>query len=153
MAKLDTDRPADMPSPEATAAFSKWREGRSEQQPRLGVSFANLSCHGVLSSTRSQTTLASYVLSGPRFILDTILSRRPQKVKVQILSDVNGLAQRGEMLLVLGRPGSGCSTLLKTLAGDSHSFQVGAGSTINYEGESHFDGFQPCLPLFLTPTF
>jgi ATP-binding cassette subfamily G (WHITE) protein 2 (SNQ2) len=34
-----------------------------------------------------------------------------------ILKDFNGMLHPGEMMLVVGRPGSGCSTLLKGLAG------------------------------------
>ena len=34
-----------------------------------------------------------------------------------ILKDFNGVLHPGEMMLVVGRPGSGCSTLLKALAG------------------------------------
>ncbi|RYP58881.1 hypothetical protein DL770_010332 [Monosporascus sp. CRB-9-2] len=41
------------------------------------------------------------------------------------------------MLLVLGRPGSGCSTFLKTLAGDTHGFHVAQETKINYEGTSY----------------
>lgn len=39
-----------------------------------------------------------------------------------------------EMLLVLGRPGSGCSTLLKTIAGETHGLNISENSHINYQG-------------------
>jgi energy-coupling factor transporter ATP-binding protein EcfA2 len=35
---------------------------------------------------------------------------------LEILRDFDGLVKSGEMLVVLGRPGSGCSTFLKTIA-------------------------------------
>ena len=38
------------------------------------------------------------------------------------------------MLVVLGRPGSGCSTLLKTISGETHGFYIDKGSDINYQG-------------------
>ncbi|KAM4066414.1 ABC-2 type transporter [Hirsutella rhossiliensis] len=41
------------------------------------------------------------------------------------------------MLLVLGRPGSGCTSLLKALAGDTHGISIGPGSIVNYHGISH----------------
>ncbi|KAI1484553.1 ABC-2 type transporter-domain-containing protein [Biscogniauxia mediterranea] len=47
------------------------------------------------------------------------------------------MVRTGEMLLVLGRPGSGCSTLLKVLAGDTHGLHIGKGTKINYEGISY----------------
>lgn len=41
----------------------------------------------------------------------------------------------GEMLVVLGRPGSGCSTLLKTISGETDGFFVDPTSEINYQGK------------------
>lgn len=59
------------------------------------------------------------------------------KRKIQILRDFEGLVRSGEMLVVLGRPGSGCSTLLKTMSGETHGFFIGDGSHINYQGMLH----------------
>ena len=56
------------------------------------------------------------------------------KHKIQILRDFEGLARSGEMLVVLGRPGAGCSTLLKTISGETHGFYIDEGSQINYQG-------------------
>ena len=36
---------------------------------------------------------------------------------------------------MLGRPGSGCTTFLKALAGDAHGIFIGNESHVNYEGE------------------
>jgi len=68
------------------------------------------------------------------------------KRKICILKDINGLVPSGQMLLVLGRPGSGCSTLLKTISGDTYGLSVHKHSQINYEGitplqmSKHFRG-------------
>ena len=43
--------------------------------------------------------------------------RRHKKVEVKLLDGITGYVRPGEMLLVLGPPGSGCSTLLAALAG------------------------------------
>lgn len=56
-------------------------------------------------------------------------------MKFQILHGFDGLIRPGEMLLVLGRPGSGCSTLLKGLAGETQGFDVSSESEIRYRGE------------------
>ncbi len=56
------------------------------------------------------------------------------KIKIQILRDFEGLVHSGEMLVVLGRPGSGCSTLLKTISGETHGFYIDEKSDINYQG-------------------
>lgn len=57
------------------------------------------------------------------------------KRKIQILRNFEGLVKSGEMLVVLGRPGSGCSTLLKTIAGETHGFYINEGTHINYQGK------------------
>lgn len=43
------------------------------------------------------------------------------------------MCKPGEMLLVLGRPGSGCSSLLRVLANQRKSF-VDVKGTVNYGG-------------------
>ncbi|KAF3356308.1 hypothetical protein VdG1_06402 [Verticillium dahliae VDG1] len=57
----------------------------------------------------------------PDFLRQGILDPRtptggPTKQTVPLIHDMTGAVRPGEILLVLGRPGSGCSTLLKTLA-------------------------------------
>lgn len=51
-----------------------------------------------------------------------ILGKKEHK---QILHDFNGIIKPGELLVVLGRPGSGCSTTLKTLCGEFHGLKIG----------------------------
>ena len=53
--------------------------------------------------------------------------------KKTILHGVSGLVKEGEMLLVLGRPGAGCSTLLKTLGGHTYGYEGWHGK-IGYNG-------------------
>ncbi|KAF9461129.1 hypothetical protein BDZ94DRAFT_1373768 [Collybia nuda] len=52
------------------------------------------------------------------------------------ISGFEGVVRPGEMLLVLGRPGSGCSTLLKTLANHRDEFHA-------VEGNIHYDSLTP----------
>ena len=49
-------------------------------------------------------------------------------------SHVDGLLLPGEQLCVLGPPGSGCTTLLKTIAGETYGFNVSPESYLNYQG-------------------
>lgn len=55
-----------------------------------------------------------------------------------ILHEFNGLLERAELLIVLGRPGAGCSTFLKTLTGHMHDldFADPQSSSIHYNGIS-----------------
>ncbi|KAG0343754.1 hypothetical protein BG004_005036 [Podila humilis] len=45
------------------------------------------------------------------------------KITKTILYPMNGVCQDGEMILVLGRPGAGCSTLLRVLANDRKNYK------------------------------
>ena len=55
--------------------------------------------------------------------------------KIEILRGFNGIVEAGEMLVVLGPPGSGCTTFLKTISGETHGFSVDERSYLNYQGE------------------
>jgi ABC-type multidrug transport system ATPase subunit len=57
-----------------------------------------------------------------------------KKAEKVILNNFNGVVKTGEMLVVLGRPGSGCSTLLKTLTGELHGLDVKKDSVTHYNG-------------------
>lgn len=52
-----------------------------------------------------------------------------------ILHDFDGVLKPGEMCLVLGRPGAGCSTFLKVIANQRVGFQKIDGD-VTYGGES-----------------
>ena len=51
-----------------------------------------------------------------------------------ILSNFNGFVASGELLLVLGRPGAGCSTFLKTIAGELDGLKLDKDSSVHYSG-------------------
>lgn len=114
--------------------FRAWIDAKRKSHPRmpLGVSFRDLGCHGLGSSTLYQPTFLSYATALPRALLGLFYQTLGQRV--EILQGLDGLLHPGEMLLVLGRPGSGCSTFLKTLAGDTRGFHVGDDCVINYQG-------------------
>lgn len=61
-----------------------------------------------------------------------LLQKKQQRI--DILHDLEGVLHAGEMLAVLGPPGSGCSTLLRTIAGDTHGFHLSDDSVMNYQG-------------------
>ncbi|KAI1457887.1 P-loop containing nucleoside triphosphate hydrolase protein [Annulohypoxylon moriforme] len=127
------------------AAFRDWLGSRQARPPlSIGLAFLNLSVHGFIASHGFQHTVYSYLASLPRYIVDQL--RRKRGNRVEILDRFDGLVHHGEMLLVLGRPGSGCTTLLKTIAGDTHGIYVDPKSQINYQGipyaemHTHFKG-------------
>lgn len=102
--------------------FGKTRQAHSEEEKtrHVGLVFKNLTVRGVGLGAALQPTVGDIFLGLPRKFKN-LVSRGPKKAagKPQertILSDFSGVIKPAEMLLVLGRPGSGCTTLLKTLA-------------------------------------
>ncbi|KAI3201102.1 hypothetical protein CBS147311_5163 [Penicillium roqueforti] len=95
------------------------------------VVFKNLNIYGSGAALQFQDTVTS-TLTAP-FRLPQIIreSHSPQR---RILKDFNGILKSGEMLLVLGRPGAGCSTLLKSMTGELHGLKMDKESVIHYNG-------------------
>ncbi|OGE47287.1 hypothetical protein PENARI_c051G08975 [Penicillium arizonense] len=102
-------------------------------QRSAGVAFKSLSVHGFGSPTDYQKDVFNSLLSISGLIRNLVGSG---KQKVQILDNFNGLVKSGEMLVVLGRPGSGCSTFLKTISGEMNGIYVDDHSYLNYQGIS-----------------
>ncbi|KAL4878791.1 ABC-2 type transporter-domain-containing protein [Aspergillus karnatakaensis] len=113
-------------------AFYDIRYNASGTPPRVaGVAFKDLNVIGYGSPVDYQMTVGNAVIKLP-LLARELLSGRKQKI--DILQDVNGLLLPGEQLCVLGPPGSGCSTLLKTIAQETHGLTVNPSSSINYQG-------------------
>ena len=110
-------------------------------QRKAGIVFKNLRVTGAGKGLMLQNTVGS-ALAMP-FRLGEVLGRGKEKV---ILNNFEGVVKPGELLVVLGRPGSGCSTLLKTLMGETKGLKVDSGSVIHYDGipqnlmTKHFKG-------------
>ncbi|KAF8206136.1 P-loop containing nucleoside triphosphate hydrolase protein [Mycena galopus ATCC 62051] len=73
----------------------------------------------------------------PLSIFESIGTMRHPPLR-NILEGFSGLVRPGEMLLVLGRPGSGCSTLLKTLANQTDEYHSVTGN-VRYDSISPLD--------------
>ncbi|KAL1957338.1 hypothetical protein VTO42DRAFT_6127 [Malbranchea cinnamomea] len=98
-----------------------------------GVAFKNLSVHGFGSPTDYQKDVLNSLLEIGTMIRKLLGMKMP---KIQILREFDGLVKSGEMLVVLGRPGSGCSTFLKTIAGEMNGIEMSEDSVMNYQGVS-----------------
>lgn len=97
-----------------------------------GLSFKNLNIFGTQAVAEHQRTVADFFYGPFAFVQNLFGSANKQRIN--ILQNLEGVMESGEMLCVLGPPGSGCSTLLKTIAGDTYGFQIADGSTLNYQG-------------------
>lgn len=107
-----------------------------ETPPRSGFVFRNLTVRGCGSGIEQQDTLWTKVASGLG-LFDLVRSCTTPKNKNQtktILQGLDGVVQKGELLLFLGRPGSGCSTFLKTVTGETQGLQVDHESVLEYRG-------------------
>ncbi|RTE78866.1 hypothetical protein BHE90_006650 [Fusarium euwallaceae] len=132
------DGPLNPKSPDFNAkkwakAFYELRTDTSEGNPprTTGVAFRNLNVFGFGTDTDFQKSVGNIFLEAGT-IAKKLLQDKQRRV--DILQDLEGLLHSGEMLAVLGPPGSGCSTFLKTIAGDTHGFHIDDGSEINYSG-------------------
>lgn len=96
-----------------------------------GIAFDNLDVYGFGTSADYQSTVANVAL-GVMDVYRKITGKSQQRI--DILRGLEGVVESGEMLCVLGPPGSGCSTMLKTIAGDTHGFHVDEHATLNYRG-------------------
>src|SRR5579871_5405319 len=97
-----------------------------------GLAFKNLNVFSYGVSTDYQKDVFNVWLQAWGFVQNMLRNRR----RIDILRDFEGVINAGEMLVVLGPPGSGCSTLLKTIAGETHGFIVDPNSQLNYQGIS-----------------
>ncbi|ODQ64433.1 putative ABC transporter [Nadsonia fulvescens var. elongata DSM 6958] len=122
---------------------------------QIGVCWKNLTVRG-RGGSKAHVRTFPYALAGtidPRFLLRAVLPAldtsasalnralaragivHPSNNQINILSNFSGLLRPGEMCLVLGKPGSGCTTFLKTMANNRHGYSSVDGS-VRY---GHFD--------------
>lgn len=116
------------------------RTTAGESAKKIGVLFRNLSVKGVDSSSSFVKTLPQAVLGtfGPdlyRNLCNFLPFLRFGKTPPtrELIHDFTGAVRDGEMMLVLGRPGAGCSTFLKTIANDRSSF-ISVDGHVSYAG-------------------
>ncbi|KAJ0415291.1 ABC-2 type transporter-domain-containing protein [Aspergillus carlsbadensis] len=102
--------------------------------PILGLVFENICVSGAGSALQYQETLTSTFGIPFRKALDLLSHSKPHSQRRRILNGFDGLLKSGELLLVLGRPGSGCTTFLKTICGHLGGLTLEAGSDIWYDG-------------------
>lgn len=100
---------------------------------RAGVCFRQLNVSGSGSALNLQKNVGSFFLAPLRLNEHVNFGKKPVK---QILRNFDGVLKSGEMLVVLGRPGSGCSTLLKSMTGELHGLDLDKDSSLHYNGIS-----------------
>lgn len=125
------------PDFDSTAWFQGLAELKNGDNPlykpkRGGFFFRNLDVYGTLKRGDYLHTFTTAPLRPLRAL--TRLFGGDDSTQVKILHGFEGFVNDGEMLAVLGRPGSGCTTLLRTLAGETRGLSVAASSEVLYQG-------------------
>ncbi|KAJ5104977.1 hypothetical protein NUU61_002324 [Penicillium alfredii] len=95
--------------------FLALRNGDNDSHP-TGVVMNKLSVHGSGTGALPAPTALSAAKSAFG-VLGPLQNRIQRPSSRPILRDFSATIQPGEMVLVIGKPGSGCTTFLKTLAG------------------------------------
>ncbi|KAF2130694.1 hypothetical protein P153DRAFT_336486 [Dothidotthia symphoricarpi CBS 119687] len=118
--------------------FEKRQDGKSAK--RVGVVYKGLTVKGAGSTATFAKTVPDAIIGtfGPdlyrlitRFI-PALRFGRHQQTRT-LINDFSGLLKDGEMMLVLGRPGSGCSTFLKAISNSRESYASVEGD-VSYGG-------------------
>lgn len=128
------------------------RTTAGEPTKKVGVVFKNLTVTGIQASASFARTLPDAIIGtfGPdlyRIIQHFFPKLRFGKAPPTrtLINDFSGVVRDGEMMLVLGRPGAGCTTFLKTIANDRGGYAAVVGD-VSYGGISaeeqhkHFRG-------------
>ena len=111
-----------------TRMFGHERQAHSEEEKtrHSGVVFHDLTVKGVGLGASLQPTVGDIFLGLPRTIKN-LITKGPKaaagKPPVRnLINSFDGCVRPGEMLLVLGRPGSGCTTFLKAFCNQRSGF-------------------------------
>ncbi|KAI8623457.1 ABC-2 type transporter-domain-containing protein [Xylariaceae sp. FL1651] len=121
------------------------REGRFEKrteagsEKRVGVVYRNLTVKGIGSTASFVRTVPDAIIGtfGPDLyrniskLFPSLQFRKPPTRT--LIHDFTGCVRDGEMMLVLGRPGAGCSTFLKAITNNRESF-------VEVEGDVSYGG-------------
>ncbi|GAB7349284.1 hypothetical protein MBLNU459_g8429t2 [Dothideomycetes sp. NU459] len=117
--------------------FEKRRGGESAK--KVGVMYKNLTVKGVGSAATFVKTLPDAILGTLGPDLYRLISRFVPFLRFKngelrtLINDFSGVVRDGEMMLVLGRPGSGCTTFLKAVANNREGYAEVTGD-VSYGG-------------------
>ena len=128
------------------------RTDNGDSAKKVGVVFKNLTVKGLGSTTNFAKTLPDAVLGtfGPDLyhlicrLIPALSFSKSQQLRT-LTNDFTGVVRNGEMMLILGRPGSGCTTFLKAIANKRNEYasisgDVSYGGISAQEQNAHYRG-------------
>ncbi|KAL1796346.1 hypothetical protein ACET3X_004886 [Alternaria dauci] len=105
------------------------QDGTGPLSPHVTLAWKDVSTYGDDVGKATQQDALS-IFTNLITMIRNSLKKPPEK---RILHDIDGILAPGEMMLVLGPPSSGCTTLLKMLSGRIEGYRKWSGS-ISYSG-------------------
>ncbi|PYH89265.1 P-loop containing nucleoside triphosphate hydrolase protein [Aspergillus ellipticus CBS 707.79] len=111
---------------------------RGQEFRRVGLCFQELSVFGYSTATDFQKTVANIWLALPGMLARRLWPRASasKQNRVDIPRQFDGIIHAGDMCVVLGPPGSGCSTFLRAISGDRNGICINQDSYFSYQGIS-----------------
>ncbi|ONH74626.1 Multidrug resistance protein CDR1 [Pichia kudriavzevii] len=100
----------------------------------LGFAAKNLIAKGISSDADYQANFLNYPFKVVRDTYMDLFRGNDESRYFEILKSMDVLIKPGTLTVVLGRPGAGCSTFLKTVAAQTYGFKVDDSSIISYDG-------------------
>ncbi|ODV87461.1 hypothetical protein CANARDRAFT_5996 [[Candida] arabinofermentans NRRL YB-2248] len=101
------------------------------ESAQSGLAFKGLTCWGVDASAAFGPSVPEMLRNGLSWPLKFF--KKDSTKQRRIIRDFIGIIEPGELVLALGKPGAGCSSLLKSCAGEIENFT-------KVEGEFSYDG-------------
>lgn len=102
-----------------------------------GIGFRGVTTVGIDASAAfgpSVEEMLRDMVTWPKHLINKFRKQNDVPLR-NIIQNCTGVVESGEMLFVVGRPGAGCSTLLKTISGETDSF-------VSVSGEFSYDGLE-----------
>lgn len=98
----------------------------------IGVYWDQFTVKGMGGATNYVKTFPDSFVNFVNFLtpIMKMLGMGKKGTEVTLLDNFRGVCQPGEMVLVLGRPGSGCTTFLKTIANQRHGYTSVTGDVL-----------------------
>ncbi|KAI9487865.1 MAG: ABC-2 type transporter-domain-containing protein [Benjaminiella poitrasii] len=110
--------------------ISREKDANGHKRKHLGVSWKNLHVEGLGADAYTIPNFFSHTFSLLQFWKFFQKNKGSKKV---IIDNLTGCCKDGEMLLVLGRPGAGCTSFLKVIANMRDSYTY-IGGDVSYGG-------------------